>query len=164
MNYSMNAPPPSTEESALAELFQEKGWQVERQPSSVGYSRPDLLIREGGHAYAVEVKAASEGRSDRVIPLLSQAILQAQAYAREIRGVRPLAVVMAGGVSESLFARVRQFSEKYAPGLAVGVVFRSGARFFLGDGLEELNAVSLLARKKQSYAQVSNLFSDLNQC
>ena len=47
----------------------------------------------------VEVKAASEGRSDRVIPLLSQAILQAQAYSRVMNKVRPLAVVMVGDVS-----------------------------------------------------------------
>jgi len=159
----MNAPPPRNEEVALANLFQEKGWKVERKPPRRGISRPDLLVRKRGHAYVVEVKAASEGRADRVIPLLSQAILQAQAYARDIKGVRPLAVVMAGDASESLFERVRRFSENYAPGLSVGVVFRNGARYFLGDGLDELNAASLLPGKKQSYAQVSNLFSDLNQ-
>ncbi len=129
----------------------------------MNFLRPDLLVRKGRHAYVVELKAASEGRSDRVIPLLSQAILQAQAYARGIKGVRPLAVVVVGDASESLFERVRRFSENYAPGLAVGVVSKSGARFFLGDDLEELNAVPLLARNKQSYAQVSNLFSDINQ-
>jgi len=157
----MKAPPPRDEEAALANLFQENGWVVEREPP--GISRPDLLVRKGRHAYAVEVKAASEGRSDRVIPLLSQAILQAQAYARAMKGARPLAVVMVGDASESLFARVRRFSENYAPGLAIGVVFRSGARLFLGDGLDELNAVPHLASKKQYHGQISNLFSDLNQ-
>ena len=163
MNYSLNSRSPRQDEAALAELFEAKGWKVERQPPNVGHSGPDLLVRKGGHRYVVEVKAASEGRSDRVIPLLSQAILQAQVHARGMKGVRPLAVVMVGDASESLVPRVRRFSEEYAPGLAVGVVFRSGARFFLGDGLDKLNAVPHLASKKQYYGQVSNLFSDLNQ-
>lgn len=163
MNGRIKAPSPPAGEAALASLFQEEGWIVEREPPQAGFSRPDLLVRKGGHAYVVEVKAASEGRSDRVIPLLSQAILQAQAYARALKGVRPLAVVMPEDVSQPLIERVRQFSKKYAPGLAVGVVSRNGARFFLGDGLDGLNAVPLPANRKQPFAQVSNLFSDINQ-
>lgn len=159
----MILPGPRDEEAALANLFREKGWKVERDPSRVNSSRPDLLVHKGGYTYVVEAKVASEGRSDRVIPLLSQAILQAQAYARDIKGVRPLAVVMVGDASESLFERVRRFLENYAPGLASGVVSKRGARLFLGDGLEELNAVPLQEKNKQSYAQVSNLFSDINQ-
>jgi len=163
MNYPMNAPSPRQDEAALAALFQDKRWKVEREPRGVGSSHPDLLVRKGAHAYVVEVKVASEGRSDRVIPLLSQAILQAQAYARGIKGVRPLAIVMLEDAPQPLIERVRKFSENYAPGLAVGVVSRNGARFFLGDGLDDLNAVSLHANKKQPYAQLSNLFSDINQ-
>jgi hypothetical protein len=128
-----------------------------------------LVIRKGKYAYVVEVKAASEGRSDRVIPLLSQAILQSQAYAREMNGVRSLAVVMVRDVSQSLINQVRKFSERYAPDLALGVASKDGARLFIGDGLSELNEVPSLdnvpsfSRKQSSYAPSSNLFSDLNQ-
>ncbi len=155
--------------AAVADLFEKNGWAVEREPQRAGSSRPDLAIRKGKYVYVVEVKAASEARSDRVIPLLSQAILQAQAYAREMKEAHPLAVVMVGDVSQSLISRVRRFSERYAPGIAVGVVSKGGASLFIGDGLGELNEISPLenvpsfSRKQSSYARSSNLFSDLNQ-
>ncbi len=155
--------------AAVADLFEKNGWAVEREPLRAGSSRPDLAIRKGKYVYVVEVKAASEARSDRVIPLLSQAILQAQAYAREIKNARPLAVVMVGDVSQPLLSGVRRFSERYAPGIAVGVVSKGGAGLFIGDGLGELNEISPLdnnpsfPRKQSSYAPFSNLFSDLNQ-
>lgn len=155
-------------EAALADLFQESGWVVEREPLCAGSLRPDLVIRKGKSAYVIEVKAASEGRSDRVIPLLSQAILQAQAYARVMKEARPLAVVMVGGISQSLIEQVRRFSERFAPGVALGVASKGGARLFIGDGLGELNEISSLesspsfSRKSSSYPS-ANLFSDLNQ-
>lgn len=156
-------------EAALAALFQENGWAVEREPPGAASLRPDLVIRKGKYAYAVEAKAASEGRSDRVIPLLSQAILQAQAYARVMKNVQPLAVVLVRDVSEPLMERVQRFSERYASGIAMGVVSRGGARLFVGDGLGGLNAIPPLdnarssSRRQSSYAPSSNLFSDLNQ-
>lgn len=160
----------SHSEAALADLFQEKGWTVERAPHSAGSLRPDLVVRKGKYDYVVEVKAASEGRSDRVIPLLSQAILQAQAYARVMKEARPLAVVMVGDVSQSLMERVRRFAERYAPpGLALGVASKGGARLFIGEGLSDLNEIPALgggpsfSRKSLSYPSTSNLFSDLNQ-
>lgn len=156
-------------EADLADLFSENGWAVEREPQGAGSLRPDMLIRKGRNVYVVEVKAASEGRSDRVIPLLSQAILQAQAYARVVNGVRPLAVVVVGNVSQPLLERVRRFSERYAPGLAIGVSSRGGQRLFIGEGLGELNEQSSFdsnpsfSRKLSFYPSSSNLFSDLNQ-
>lgn len=156
-------------EADLADLFSENGWAVEREPPGAGSLRPDMLIRKAKNAYVVEVKAASEGRSDRVIPLLSQAILQAQAYARAMNGVRPLAVVVVGNVSQPLLERVRRFSERYAPGLAIGVGSRGGQRLFIGEGLGELNEQLSLdskpsfSRKLSFYPSSSNLFSDLNQ-
>lgn len=155
--------------AAVADLFERNGWSVEREPQRAGLLRPDLAIRKGKYVYVVEVKAASEARPDRVIPLLSHAILQAQAYAREMKEARPLAVVMVGDVSQPLIREVRKFSERYAPGIAVGVVSKGGARLLIGDGLGELNEIPPLdnipsfSRKQSSYAPSSNLFSDLNQ-
>lgn len=156
-------------EAALADLLQENGWTVEREPLSAGSLRPDLVMRKGKYVYVVEVKAASEGRSDRVIPLLSQAILQAQAYARVMKEARPLALVMVGDVSQSLVERVRRFSERYAPGIALGVASGGGPRLFIGEGLGDLNEIPVLessssfSRKSLPYPSASNLFSDLNQ-
>ena len=39
----------------------------------------DLSVVKQKHRYAIEFKTASEGRGDRLIPLLAQAILEAQA-------------------------------------------------------------------------------------
>jgi len=159
----MSVLPPNPNEAILASLFEGKGWAVDREPQ-VGSGQPGLVVRKGRNAYVVEAKASSEGRGDRILPLLSQAILQAQAYARHIVGVRPLAVVLVGNASESLIARVQKFSQRYAPGIAVGLVSKSGARSFLGDGLDELNADSLPdVKRKKIQSPPSNIFSDINQ-
>src|SRR6058998_1775845 len=59
-------------ESLLAEIFEQAGWRVEqpqRQRSPL-----DMIVRgPEGVVYAVEVKAAVEGRGDRLVPLFSQA-------------------------------------------------------------------------------------------
>ena len=57
-------------EALVAELFRAEGWKVQR---NVAYGRykADLLIQRPGKVFVVEIKAFSEGRSDRVLPLLS---------------------------------------------------------------------------------------------
>ena len=62
-------------EDLAAELFSAHGWKVQRQVD-IGSYEPDFLVKRGRQAFVVEVKAHSEGRGDRVIPLLSHAILQ----------------------------------------------------------------------------------------
>ena len=61
-------------------------------------SRPkpelDMIVRSpDGVVYAVEVKAAVEGRADRLLPLFSQAVLQSLHGAG--KNAAPLAVVAA---------------------------------------------------------------------
>lgn len=151
-------------EERLASLFEANGWKVQREPIVRPY-QGDLLVKRGRNAYLVEVKALSEGRPDRVIPLLSRAILQAQAYAREIGKARPLAVVYVGDASPSLFKQVREFSKRFAPDIAVGIVSESGAQRFWGEGLEGMSAEPALVRKPsaRSSGLASHIFSDLNQ-
>src|SRR5215208_5713107 len=62
-------------ESRLAALFEKAGWHV-RRPSRAD-SGADLLVRRKEIEYAVEIKSAPEGRSDRLVPLFAQAVLQA---------------------------------------------------------------------------------------
>src|SRR2546422_9738251 len=86
----------------VADLFRRSGWKVRRQPSA-GVLRADLLAQRGEHSYAVEVKSAPEGRRDRLLPLLAQAILQVRAFAeRSPEQVAPLAIVGAKCVKETL--------------------------------------------------------------
>jgi Holliday junction resolvase len=168
MKIPMNSNSPSGAgkhaEDHVAQLFKAHGWKVQREPAAGPY-QADLLVKRGRNAYLVEIKALSEGRPDRVIPLLSKAILQAQSYARENGKARPLAVVYVGDASPSLFRQVREFSKHFAPDVAVGVISDSGARCFWGEGLEVLSVEPSLVRKAQakSPGPASHIFSDLNQ-
>jgi hypothetical protein len=114
----------------------------------------------------VEVKRSSEGRRDRLIPLLSQAILEAQAVARRFPApVVPLAVVGAGHVSLSVAGKLQQFAAHNAPEVAVGVIDADGLRVFSGHGLEVLNAQPSrpVRHGVASAARLPQMFSDLNQ-
>ncbi len=150
----------------LAEAFRHAGWRVEEEPQS-GKHRLDLLVHKGDLVYAVEIKRASEGRPDRLVPLMSQAILQAQAGVREFgRQASPLAVVFAPRIAESAAEQIRQFVAANAPGVSVGVLDEEGFRSFEGPGLEILN------QKRQSISRnillhpeppKVGLFSGINQ-
>ena len=164
MNSKPSSSPSQRAEEIVALLFDENGWKVKRQPA-VGPYRADLLVKKGHDVYLVEVKALSEGRPDRVIPLLSQAILQAKGYAREMDRARPLAVVYVGDASPSLLNQVSEFSKQFASDVAVGVISESGAQHFWGEGLEGLSVEPSVVRKAggKSPGRASHIFSDLNQ-
>jgi hypothetical protein len=70
----------------IAQLLRGSGWEIISHLQDPGYA--DLLIRMGHLQYVVEVKRAAESRRDRIVPLLAEAILQAQAYAHKIPPVR----------------------------------------------------------------------------
>jgi Holliday junction resolvase len=152
-------------ENIVAEAFRKAGWRVRRHPAA-GDMRADLVVDDGARKYVVEVKSAAEGRRDRLIPLLSQAILQAQAFARQFsERVAPLAVVAARRVPESVAGHIKQFAERHAPEVAVGIIDGRGFRAFLGPGLEGLDAKPSLnaASRIVSPQHLPDLFSDLNQ-
>lgn len=151
-------------ENIVAEVFRKAGWRVRRQPAA-GDKRADLLVENDSHKYAVEVKSASEGRRDRLVPLLSQAILQAQSFVRLFpERVSPLAVVASKRVPESVVNQIRQFAERNAPEVSIGVVDEEGLRSFAGSGLEGLDAWPRRhVRRNMPLAHVPDLFSDLNQ-
>ena len=151
-------------EALVADIFESHGWDVNRSPR-FGKTRPDLMVRKGGQYFVVEVKTLAEGRADRVIPLLSQAFLQASAYALDTDNAQPLAIICVGDASQSLSEQLESFVKKYIPNVAIGLVSKSGLRYFKGAGLEELNAEPEEARwhGRSSSNQSINLFSDLNQ-
>ncbi len=152
----------------LADLFRRAGWHVQRQPQPKSADmRPDLVVDAGDKKYVIELKRSAEGRRDRLVPLLSQAILQAQAAARQFsEPVVPVAVVAAAHIPDSVAKQVQQFAMRHAPDVGIGVIDSEGFRAFVGYGLEALNAersgsprVELSARSRSPL----HLFSDLNQ-
>jgi hypothetical protein len=148
-------------EAEVAKLFEKAGWRVIRQPVSRDAHRPDLLVSRKGVSYAVEIKAGTEGRSDRLIPLWSQACLQASHVAGNHA---PLAVIAAPKIAPRVAEQILKFAEEYAPDAAAGVIDFGGLCLFRGPHLEELNAeLSLLARPSSRSPEQGQLFSDLNQ-
>lgn len=143
----------------VARLLMEHGWRVKTSASPSA----DLVAERGGVAYVVEVKAASEGRSDRLVPLWSQAYLQAVRAAGKDQ--RPLAVVLAPRIPARVAEQVVRFAAEHAPDAAVGVVDLSGQSAFRGDFLEELNREPPYrpAAARAAAHQPANVFSDLNQ-
>ena len=73
----------------LRQAFEGDGWSVE-EAREEGI---DLAVRRRGTAYGIQLKVGAEGRPDRLIPLLAQAVLEARSAAAE--GPRPLAAVAA---------------------------------------------------------------------
>jgi hypothetical protein len=148
----------------LAEAFRSAGWKVQIGRLA-GDRRADLVVSKGRHRYVVEFAVASEGRRDRLIGLLSQAILQARSLASEAQGAGPLAVVAAPMVSHAVQRALLEFHQRHVPQSAIGIVDRRGLRAFAGPGLESLNSIPQPAQRSTVPAPgpAVNLFSDLNQ-
>jgi hypothetical protein len=165
--------PPVDNEAQLgrivANLFRDEGWEVQAPPRSNDNNKvaPDFVVSGHGQKLVVEIKRASEGRKDRLIPLLSQAALEAAHYSRVIPGHPvPVAIVGANRIPDSVAAEAKQFLRERAPEVAIGVLDLEGLRLFAGHGLESLSS----ARRPESdlrqpkvRARAPQLFSDLNQ-
>jgi hypothetical protein len=150
----------------VASVFREEGWKVAEEPREKNVA-PDFLVSGRGKKFVVELKRASEGRKDRVIPLLSQAALEAVHYSRVISGHPvPLAIVGANRIPDSIAEETRHFMQERAPEVAVGIVDLEGLRLFAGHGLESLSSPRRShneLRAPKVRARAPELFSDLNQ-
>lgn len=155
--------PHSHFEGVLLNAFLAAGWKAEPEPL-IGRRRADVFVKKGQYRYVVELKAASEGRRDRLIALLSQAILQAKLHANGAVGAAPLAVIAAPGIPAGVAEALRAFAREYAPDVAVGLLDRQGLRSFVGPGLESLNAESIpVGIGPAPVDRAVDPFSDLNQ-
>jgi hypothetical protein len=153
-------PSPSEFERALSGMFRKAGWRVRRDPDA------HLVLDAAKKTYVVRVRAVSEVRSDRLIPLLSQAILETRALAHDFAAsAKPLVVIAAKRVPPASVDRLMGFASRFAPDVPLGVIDLDGLRAFQGDGFERLNAKP--RRKRESHAapagRLPSLFSDLNQ-
>jgi len=149
----------------LIDLFRRSGGHVVREPVAEDM-RADLVVEYGDKKYLIECKRSSEGRRDRLVPLLSQAVLEAQAKARQFgEPFVPMAVVAAPRISDAVSDQVKQFAHSYAPNVAIGIIDGEGLRAFFGHGLDALNAKRQFSRRNHLAAPSPSvhLFSDLNQ-
>jgi len=151
-------------ESLVVDLFRRAGWRVEEQPAG---GKADLLVESGGRKYVIEVKRSAESRPDRLIPLLSQGILQAQSAARRLSnsGI-PVAIVGSSHISPSAAEQVKRFAESHVPDVGIGVMDSQGFRSFHGFGLERFNSERSVPAEIElpaPWESPSDLFSDLNQ-
>lgn len=149
-------------EELLRHAFEQAGWRVSSSPPNRQRHRPDFIVRRPGASYAVELKVGAEGRRDRLVPLWSQACLQAARVAGEHA---PLAVVAAPQIASRVAAHILKFAEQYAPDAAAGVIDFAGLRLFRGPHLQSLNAEPSIESALESHApqEQPHLFSDLNQ-
>jgi len=124
-------------EKMLANFLEEAGWQVSRQGARPD-ARSDLIAFQGETVYVVEMKVAGEGRSDRLIPLWSQAFLQARGTGEGER--RPMVVVAAPRIASRTADQIMAFIAEFAPEAAAGVFDFTGLRRFRGPHLESLDS------------------------
>lgn len=147
----------------VADVLRSHHWSVEVLPEASACA--DLIIQRGEHRFIVEVKALSEGRPDRVLPMLSMAILQARAAAEQSGDAAPLAIVFVPQASPSLTRQVELFAQTFAKDVPVGIISRRGEQYFSNEALQPLNRgpreSGRLAATRAPKA--INLFSDLNQ-
>lgn len=109
--------------------------------------------------YSLRVRVASEGRSDRLVPLLAQAILEAASA-----GKRPLAVVAAPRIAPPVAEQLLRFASEHARGAAIGIVDLEGLRHFTSPELAKFNLGPARRRvKRAAQPPLPDLFSDLNQ-
>jgi len=150
----------------LGDLLRKQGWKVLEQPGDE-HLRADLAAERSGKNYVFEIKRASEGRRDRVIPLLSEAALQAAYVSNQLPGKPfPVAVVVANYLPEPIAEQAKASLRKLAPHVAVGLMDSEGFRSFSGFDLEFLDSErrpgsAVPSRKLRAHAP--QLFSDLNQ-
>ena len=148
---------PLLPEKQVEHVFSEAGWSV--APGE----HADLVVRRGKFVYLVEVKRASEGRADRIIPNISQAVLQVRLYAQKLPKASPLVVLITQSIRPRVVEQVKAFMRTYAPDVALGLLDSRGLREFLGPGLEKLNRAPSQAEYRFVPSAPVHLFSDLGQ-
>jgi hypothetical protein len=149
-------------EERVITLLTQGGWQV-RKPVPALERGADLLASRDGTRYTIAIKSASEGRSDRLVPLWSQAYLEAVHAAIDPRHV--IVVVAAPKVSPRVATQVLEFAASHAPNAIAGVVDGANLRWFHGESLEGLTSEPPARRTSANpfTRNHTNLFSDLNQ-
>jgi hypothetical protein len=150
-------------ESLLRDLFRRAGWRIYEQDGAGSFAA--MVVSLQSQKCAVIIKWSSEGRRDRLIPLLSQAVLEAQVEARRFN-CASVAIVVSSYIPDSVARQVKQFGISHAPNVGLGVMDAEGFRAFHGFGLEQLNSERLPNSQHGLAVQSGSSsypFSDLNR-
>jgi hypothetical protein len=152
--------------SLVGDMFREGGWKVLEQPEFEN-GNLDMIAKHAGKTYLIEIKRSSEGRRDRVIPLLAQAILEVRNAVHRVSG-HPIGVAIVGAdyIPASLVEQVKRFAKEYARDIAVGILDDQGLRSFEGHGLKRFDSQPAENQNSHLLSRSSlspQLFSDLNQ-
>lgn len=122
-------------EKELERVFRDAGWRVSPAQPRGAY---DILVDDGEHAYAVELKVAPDARRSSLQPLLADALLRARWGATRTPGARPLAVVGAPHISDTAAENLRAYGSIFGGDDAYGWIDTEGRLWLSGPGLSEL--------------------------
>ncbi|WP_225031009.1 helix-turn-helix domain-containing protein [Paraburkholderia sp. XV] len=142
-------------------LFEGKGWQIQEEDVEGGGDF--VLFAPNGQTYCAVLKASTEGRSDRVVPLFAQALLEVRARSRRERR-RPAAVLIwVGDASTALVKKLVQFHREHGEGEALAIL--SDVPLYVDfPGLEHVaDERPRTARRSSHSAPPPLVFSDLAQ-
>lgn len=163
---------PSEIERFVVDLFLGMGFSLDSR-TVFGGRAADLGMLRNGRSYLLQIKYSSESRKDRLIPLWSQAMLQAARAVADNPKFVPVALVVAPRVSHTVADNLLDFASDVAPEAVAGVLDLNGFRKFRGHGFEDFNspegeaksALSPVSNQSAGVIRIPhlNLFSDLNQ-
>ena len=166
----------------LDAVFEPSDWAVRVESKPAGYSiedsrdsradfRPDRIYDRRESILVVQLKMlAGRVRHELLRAWLAAAILEARQLAGEHANALPLAVVGAEHLTARSIANITGYAERFADGVAWGLVDRSGVRVLRGAGLPELSRRSSNHQVDERHRsnievhrQPANPFTDLGQ-
>jgi len=142
-------------------LFQSQGWDV-LEKGEDGKSADFILTSPRGQTYHVVLKALTEGRADRAIPLFSQALLESRARAngRHDRS-RPAVILWVGVASHALIRKLVDFQKEYGSGEPFAIL--SDVPLYADFPELEAEEQPASVRRSSHSAPPTLVFSDLAQ-
>lgn len=142
-------------------LFQSQGWDVVEKGED-GKGADFILTSPRGQTYHVVLKALTEGRADRAIPLFSQALLEsrARANARQDRS-RPAVVLWVGIASPALIKKLVSFHREYGNGEPLAIL--SDVPLYADFPELQADEQPVTVRRSSHSAPPTLVFSDLAQ-
>ncbi|MFT0174856.1 RpiR family transcriptional regulator [Paraburkholderia mimosarum] len=146
---------------AVYSLFESNGWQVQ-EDSENGKGGDFVLTSPHGQTYHAVLKALTEGRADRVIPLFSQALLESRVHANAKPGKsHPAVLIWVGSASQALVTRLRDFQRAYGKGEPVAIL--SDVPLYVDFPGLEADKRPVSVRRSSHSAPPTLVFSDLVQ-
>ncbi|WP_236105734.1 RpiR family transcriptional regulator [Pandoraea fibrosis] len=142
-------------------LFENGGWEIEEGRAD-DKGADFVLTSPHGEKYHAVLKALTEGRTDRVIPLFSQALLESRAHANASEEkFRPAVLLWVGVASPTLVNKVRDFQHTYGEGEPIALL--SDTPLYVDFPGLEANEPSAAMRRMSHSAPPTLVLSDLAQ-